>query len=109
MPHHPPSRCDACGGAVATNPAAPYAYDHTVDCRVRQRIDRCRGLREVHEAIERSSLGTPGAKAVIKVGQLYAHGLSPDEVREQLQPAERWAADQEMERIEREVGRWRAP
>ena len=87
--------CSVCGGLAQSTETEP-AFAHTSDCRIGQRVIQVRKLAEFTEQLERSSLGTPGAKAIRKIGRMYLEGKSHAQVRAALTPEEHAAADAEM-------------
>jgi len=99
--------CSVCGGPLR-DPASPVnewssAYDHTDDCRVRCRREYNNGVKRMKELIEASSLGTPEAQALIKIGRLAMQGLTNEEIDAALSADERDLARDELNRLQRQM------
>lgn len=98
--------CSVCGGARNRDSATlDQAYLHTEDCRIRRRWEYNRGVRRMKTLLAASSLGTPGAQALIKIGRLSTQGLSDEEIEAALTPSERADAKAETDRLVRELDR----
>lgn len=93
--------CSVCGGPAQDDPA----FAHTEDCRIGRRIMNVRKTSEFVDLLERSSLGTPGAKALRKIGQLCLQGKSQAEIDAALTPEEHAAANAEMKFLEEDLRR----
>lgn len=101
--------CSVCGGPLR-DPATPIseyssAYDHTPDCRIAQRREYNKGVKRMKELIEASSLGTPGAQALIKIGRLSVQGLSNEEIEAALSSEDVTHARDELNRLQRQLER----
>jgi hypothetical protein len=100
--------CSVCGGPYNdTSDINEYtsAYVHTDDCRVRNRRERNIGVKRMKELIEASSLGTPGAQALIKIGRLSMEGKTNEEITQALTREEGEAARDELNRLQRQMER----
>lgn len=86
--------CAACGGPWTDN-----GYQHTPTCRIGRATTHARRMADTREAVENSSLGTPGAKALRKHGWLLLGNLSDDPADAALTPDERQAIDNEIEDV----------
>ncbi|HEX4395426.1 MAG TPA: hypothetical protein VH084_28430 [Mycobacterium sp.] len=101
------SNCSVCGGPKI-DPASPLnewssAYHHADDCRVRNRREYNNGVKRMKELIEASSLGTPGAQALIKIGRLAMQGLTNEEIQTALSSEDVTHARDELNRLQRQM------
>lgn len=85
--------CAACGGPPTQD--AEEAYQHTPDCRIGKRLAVVRQLAAIREMIDQPPLGTPGVKAMAKIGRLTMKGRSREQILAVLTPEEREAATAE--------------